>query len=91
MGKRRRKPAPNYFLKTAILQHSGTQRKFGLRYGWGETRLSEIIHRRGGPAADDEKHKLARQLGKSVAELFPPDLDPGPAVPSQPQPAGGAR
>jgi hypothetical protein len=57
-------------LKIAIIESRRTQRRVALETRIGETRLSEIVGQRGGPATAIEKQRLARYLRRDIADLF---------------------
>jgi hypothetical protein len=61
---------PDLRLKIAILESGSTQRRVAVDTRIGETRLSEIVGRRGAPASEDEMARLAKHLRREIRELF---------------------
>jgi len=76
----------NIYLKTAIIQSQRRAYEIERRLGFWPSKLSKIISGIIEPT-DSEKTLLAKELGKQVAELFPPrvqlelDLDYGDDTP----------
>ena len=68
-----RKAPRDLRLKIAVIESRKTQRRIALDTRLGETRLSEIVGHRGAPATAAEKQRLAKYLGRQVADLFPID------------------
>lgn len=62
-------------LKIAILESRRTQRRVAVDTRIGETRLSEIVGRRGTPPSTDERERLARYLGLPESDLFALESD----------------
>jgi transcriptional regulator with XRE-family HTH domain len=60
-------------LKIAILESGLTQRRLAILLRLSELRLSELVNQRGAPATASEKTRLAKHLGRPIADLFPPD------------------
>ena len=68
--KRKPRRAVDLRLKIAIVQSQRTQRRVAVDTRIGETRLSEIVGRRGTPPSADERERLARYLGLPESDLF---------------------
>jgi transcriptional regulator with XRE-family HTH domain len=69
----RRAGAVNLRLKLAIVESRRTQRRVAMATRITEGRLSEIVTLRSTPPSADEQAKIAKYLGKRVADLFPVD------------------
>ena len=80
--KRRARPGVDLRLKIAIIESRRTQRRVALDTRIGETRLSEIVGRRGAPPTDIEKDRLARYLARPIEDLFLPDENQDDAPPT---------
>jgi transcriptional regulator with XRE-family HTH domain len=65
--------AVNLPLKLAIVASRRTQRRVALATRITEGRISEIVTQRSTPPTPDEQAKIAKYLGKAIAELFPVD------------------
>lgn len=73
MRRRSRKPI-DLRLKIAIIQARRTQRWLAVATRIGESRLSEIVGRRGTPPTKEERARVAKHLERLVEDLF--DVDP---------------
>lgn len=58
-------------LKIAIIEARRTQRRVAVETRIGETRLSEIVGRRGSPPTDIERERIAKYLNRPEDDLFP--------------------
>jgi transcriptional regulator with XRE-family HTH domain len=68
--KRKPRRSVDLRLKIAIVQSQRTQRRVAVETRIGETRLSEIVGRRGTPPSADERERIARYLGLPETDLF---------------------
>lgn len=66
---------PDLRLKIAILESRRTQRRIAMDTRISETRLSEIVGHRMSPVTPAEMEKIAKYLGKPIADLFPLEDD----------------
>jgi hypothetical protein len=76
--KRTPRQAVDLRLKIAILESRRTQRRVAVDTRIGETRLSEIVGRRGTPPSAEERDRIARYLRRPEADLFALDPDGEP-------------
>jgi transcriptional regulator with XRE-family HTH domain len=69
MTRKARRPIRDLRLKIAILEAGRTQRRVSIDTSIGEVRLSKIVRGLEAPTAG-ERARLAKYLGRRIAELF---------------------
>jgi hypothetical protein len=91
MTKKARRPAADLRLKIAILESGRSQRRVSIDTRIGEVRLSKIIRGLQAPTGG-ERAKLAKYLGRPIADLFVlPDIVPlAPKGSKEAEGTGGA-
>jgi transcriptional regulator with XRE-family HTH domain len=76
-ARRRRRGDWDFRLKIAIIESQRTQRRVARATGIGEVRLSAFVRGRLRPTPIEQR-RLAKYLGREIADLFPtPPAEPG--------------
>jgi transcriptional regulator with XRE-family HTH domain len=71
---RRFKALHDTTLKVAIIESGKTQKRVAIETRLGEVRLSDIVRGSRKPATADEQRRIAKAIGRRVADVFPADV-----------------